>query len=222
VAHIFTPPPASRSRDARVERTLKALRSALLRLLEEQSFDEITIRDICARAGAGYATYFRHYSDKAALLDDLAAVEISELLERTVPILYAVDTRAACVTLCRYVDERRQLWSTLLTGGAAGTLREEFVRQGRLRAAADAQSAKSSKRRGWWLPADLAVVFGVSGVIEVLAWWLQHRRDFTVEEIAVIVDRLVIAPIVPTEIHAAPARATPRSRAGKRKPKRKR
>ena len=210
-------PIASKTRDARIERTLKALRGALLRLLEEQSFDQITIRDICASAGAGYATYFRHYPDKGALLNDLAAVAISELLERAVPILYAVDTRAACVALCKYVDERRQLWSTLLTGGAAGTLREEFMRQGRL-LAVEAKAAK--QRRVSWLPADLAVVFGVSGVIEVLAWWLQHRRAFTVEEIAVIVDRLVIAPILPSEMHAVPdasARAGSKARPRKRK-----
>lgn len=216
MAHISSTPPASRSRDARIERTLKALRGALLQLLEEQSFDQITIRDICASAGAGYATFFRHYPDKAALLNDLAAVGISDLLERAVPILYAVDTRAACVTLCSYVDERRQLWSTLLTGGAAGTLREEFIRQGRLLAAADARAAKSAKRRRSWLPPDLAVVIGVSGVIEVLAWWLQRRREFTVEEIAAILDRLVIAPIIPSEMHAAPSRSTPRSRPKKR------
>jgi AcrR family transcriptional regulator len=216
VAHISSPPPASRSRDARIERTLKALRGALLRLLEEQPFDQITIRDICASAGAGYATFFRHYPDKATLLNDVVAVAISELLERTVPILYAVDTRAACLTLCSYVDERRQLWSTLLTGGAAGTLREEFVRQGQ-QLAARARDVKPAKRKLSWLPADLAVVFGVSGTIEVLTWWLQHRREFTAEEIAVILDRLVIAAILPTELHAAPVRATPRSRPKKRK-----
>jgi AcrR family transcriptional regulator len=61
-------------------------RAALLRLLEQQSFDEITIRDICASSGAGYATFFRHYPDKSALLTDLAAVGISELLARALPI----------------------------------------------------------------------------------------------------------------------------------------
>jgi AcrR family transcriptional regulator len=218
VAHISSSAPASRSRDARVERTLKALRGALLRLLEKQSFDEITVRDICASAGAGYATFFRHYPDKAALLNDLAAVGIGELLERTLPILYAVDTHAACVTLCSYVDERRQLWSTLLTGGAAGTLRTEFIHQGRLLAAADARASKHGKRRSSWLPPDLGVVFGVSGVLEVLAWWLQRRREYTVEQIATILDRLVIAPIVPTELRAAPERAP----APKRKLKRNR
>jgi AcrR family transcriptional regulator len=217
VAHIPSRPSTSKSRDARIERTLKALRDALLRLLKEQSFDQITIRDICANAGAGYATYFRHYPDKLALLNDLAAVGISELLERTVPILYAVDTHAACVTVCSYVDERQKLWSALLTGGAAGTVREEFMRQGRLLAAADARAAKPSKRIGSWLPADLAVVFGVSGVIEVLAWWLQHRRDFSVEEIAAILDRLVVAAILPPELRTTPESPTPRSRSKKRK-----
>jgi AcrR family transcriptional regulator len=215
MAHISSSPPASRSRDARVERTRKALRAALLRLLEEHSFDQITIRDISTSAGAGYATFFRHYPDKAALLSDLAAVGISELLERALPILYAVDTRAACVTLCTYVDERRQLWSTLLTGGAAGTLREEFVRQARLAAAADAAGSPPGERPGTWLPDDLAVVFGVSGVIEILAWWLQHRGDFTLEEMASIIDRLVIAPIV-HEPPGAPARLAPRSPRRKR------
>jgi AcrR family transcriptional regulator len=219
MAHISSSLPPSRSRDARVERTHKALQGALLRLLEEQSFDQITVRDISARAGTGYATFFRHYTDKAALLSDLATVSISELLERTVPVLYAVDTLAACLTLCTYVDERRQLWLTLLTGGAAGTLREEFVRQGRLLALHN----QPSKDMGSWLPPDLAVVFGVSGVIELLAWWLEHPAEFTREEIAAVLNRLVIAPILQTEPLAAQPGAKPKSAKAKpQTPRRKR
>ena len=188
------PPSASGSRrnDPRVERSRSALRAALLGLLEERSFDQITIRDISGRAGTGYATFFRHYPDKAALLNDLAAAEVGELLKRALPILYAVDTRASCVSLCTYVDEHRQLWAALLTGGAAGTLREEFVRQSRVAAV----EAPPGVRPGSWLPTDLAVVFGVSAVAEILAWWLRHPRDFTIEGIADILDRLVIAPIL--------------------------
>jgi AcrR family transcriptional regulator len=220
VARISSPRPASRSRDARVERTLNALRGALLRLLEGQSFDEITIRDICASSGAGYATFFRHYPDKAALLTDLAAVGISELLARALPILFADDTRAACVTLCSYVDERRQLWSTLLTGGAAANLREEFVRQARLVAVENAKVSPPSKRKGSRLPADLAVVFGVSGMIEILAWWLlQHRRELPIEEVAAILDRLVVAPIMQSDTLDTPLRPVPRPPVTKRKKK---
>jgi AcrR family transcriptional regulator len=179
--------------DARVERSRSMLRHALLELLDEHAFDELTIRDITTQAGAGYATFFRHYPDKAALLDDVAADGIRELLERSLPILAAVDTRSACAALCGYIDERKQLWSVLLTGGAASKLREEFIRQGRAVAAA---YPKSGKRRRSQLPIDLAVVVGVSGTMEILGWWLAHRNQFTVDKIADMLDRLVIAPIL--------------------------
>jgi AcrR family transcriptional regulator len=175
--------------DARVERTRDALRTALLRLLESQSFDHITIRDISAEAGTGYASFFRHYPDKAALLDDLAATAIAELLGRALPILEAVDTRASCVELCRYVDERRNLWSVLLTGGAAANLKAEFIRQAR-------KVASGKAKPDSWLPADLAVVSGVSGTLEILAWWLQRRKQYSRDQIAEFLDRLVISPIL--------------------------
>lgn len=186
-------------KDARVERTRAALRDALLALIEERAVEQITIRDISARAGAGYATFFRHYPSIVALLHDLAATEIAALLERALPILVAEDTRASCLTLCSYVDEHRQLWSALLTGGAAATLREEFLRQAR-------GIAAGYQQPGAWLPPELAVVFGVSGVIELLTYWLQHPRDFTLEQIAELLDRLVIAPVLqaPEGLRAVP------------------
>lgn len=205
MTHISSPPPPSRSRDARVERTHKALRDALLRLLEEQSFEQITIRDISANAGTGYATFFRHYPDKAALLNDLASVGISELLERALPVLYSVDTLASCVTLCSYVHERRQLWSTLLTGGAAGNVRDEFVRQARL----EVVHPPPGTQPGTWLPVDLAVAFGVSGVISILAWWLEHPADFTIEQAAAVVNRLVVSPILQVEPPKTPPHTKP-------------
>jgi hypothetical protein len=110
------------------------------------------------------------------------------------PVLSSADAHAACVVLCRYVDERRHLWAALLTGGAAGLLREEFVRQAQLVAA----KRKGRRRPGSRLPADLAVVVGVTGLIEVLAWWLQHRDERSVEEIADILESLVVGPILRT------------------------
>ena len=189
MTHISAETTLSSRKDPRVERSRAALRDALLALIEERAVEQITIRDITARAGAGYATFFRHYPDKAALLHDLAATEIAALLERTLPILVSVDTRASCLTLCSYVDEHRQLWSALLTGGAAATLREEFIRQARV-------IAGPYRQPGAWLPEELAVVFGVSGTVELLTYWLNHPQDFTLERIAELVDRLVIAPVV--------------------------
>jgi AcrR family transcriptional regulator len=194
MTHIYPDKPGVKGRkDARVERTRGALRDALLELLEEHPFDQLTIRDISARASAGYATFFRHYPDKASLLADLASAEISELLAHAMPILVSVDTHASCVALCSYVNARRRLWAVLLTGGAAANLREEFVRQARVLAS---ETSADHSRPQSWLPADIAVTFGVSGTVEILAWWLDRGSAHSIEEVASILDRLVIAPIL--------------------------
>src|SRR5262245_56777434 len=114
--------------DARMLRSREALRNGLLELLERKSLEQITIRDIVARSNIGYATFFRHHATKEALLRDLAADQIDGLVNMALRALDAVDSRAACLALCAYVAERRALWSTLLTGGASGAMREEFVR----------------------------------------------------------------------------------------------
>jgi len=175
--------------DARQRRSRKALTGALLTLLGEQPFDQITIREISARAGTGYATFFRHYATKEALLGDVAAMEIAGLLARTMPILGAASSYETTRTLCAYVAEHRLLWSALLTGGAAGIVREEFIRQARKLPRGDEQPLG-------WLPADLGVVYGTGGTIDLLAWWLAQDKDYSADAIAKILDRLIIGPLV--------------------------
>jgi AcrR family transcriptional regulator len=174
-----------------MQRTRSALCAALLALLEEKPFDQITVREITRTAAVGYATFFRRYADKEALLNDLAAGEISELMSLTVPILFATDSRAASQALCAYVGQRHKLWSALLTGGAAGTVREEFIRQSK-------QLAATHPNPDTWLPGDLRVVYATGGVVDVLAWWLQQQPRPPEDQMAEILDRLVIAPTMAT------------------------
>ena len=178
---------APAGRETRTTRTRPALCNGLLALLEEKPFEQITVREIAARSGVGYATFFRHYPDKEAVLHDVAAREISKLLAMTLPILYTIDSRASAQALCAYLWEHRKLWSALLTGGAAAALKAEFVRQAQQNAA-EAPNAQS------WLPADLNVVFPVAATVEILAWWLKQNDPPSVKQMAEILDRLVIIP----------------------------
>ncbi|MFT4057347.1 MAG: helix-turn-helix domain-containing protein [Novosphingobium sp.] len=180
--------------DARQVRSRQALTSALLALLEHKPFDQLTIREISARAGTGYATFFRHYPTKEALLADVAAHEIEDLLGRTIPILYAANSYESTLEVCRHVHEHAMLWSALLTGGAAGIVREEFIRQA-------LGLAEASHSRHSWLPSDLGTIHGTGATIDILAWWLAQGGEapastHSPEEVATILHRLVIAPLV--------------------------
>lgn len=179
---------AEPAQDPRALRSSAAMRAALLTLLEQKPFDQITIREIAATAGIGYATFFRHHPSKEALLDHLAADEIERLVTLALPALQASDSRASCRTLCRYIDTHRRLWSILLTGGAAAAMREAFIAIAR-RVAADWPEISS------WLPVELGIVHASSAMVEILAWWLRQAEPLPVERIAEILDRLVIAPV---------------------------
>src|SRR5258705_13986730 len=91
------------TRDARAVRTRQTLRQALLQLLERTPLERITIRDICASAGVGYTTFFRHHQTKESLLDDVAAAEIGRLVALALPVAETTDIRTASVALLSYV-----------------------------------------------------------------------------------------------------------------------
>lgn len=175
--------------DARLRRSLRSLRAALLALLEEKPFDQITVREIAGRADVGYATFFRHFASKDALLHDLAAGQIAGLLDMSVPALFMADGLETCRAMCAYVGERRVLWTALLTGGAASAVRSEFIRQSRTISLRP--SGQSS-----WLPDDLSVIWVTGGCIDVLAWWLAQSESYSVEEVAEIMDRLIVGPML--------------------------
>jgi AcrR family transcriptional regulator len=186
---IIYQPHYSTTTDARVVQTREALRQALLQLLNQKPFEQITIREITAAAGVGYTTFFRHHPGKEDLLNDIAADEIKRLIELAVPVLDTTDVRAASLAFCSKVAEHRTLWATLLTGGAASVLREEFMRLSR-------EIAASRSAGDNWLPPDVGVILSTSGTIELLTWWLKQENPISVEKLATIYERIVISPVV--------------------------
>ena len=170
-------------------RTRAALDAAMLALLEEKPLDQITVREIARTADVGYATFFRHYPDKEALLNGLAAKQIRDLLDLALPLMFAKDSRATCLALCAFVEEHRKLWTTLLTGGAAAAMRQELLLQAK-QVALDRHPATD------WLPTDLVIAWAVGGVIEILTWWLHQEEGYPSEAIASTLDHLVVSPIL--------------------------
>ena len=175
--------------DPRAVRTREALHSAMLQLLEEKSLEQISVRDIVAKAGIGYTTFFRHHPTKESLLEDIAAQQIQALFTLSVPVMDAKDVRAGAIALLTYVDTHRRLWEILLTGGAAGVIREEFLRQAR----AVADERGESDRL---MPPDLGVVLIVSSVLELITWWLRQETPMPIARVAEIMDCTLISPVI--------------------------
>ena len=173
----------------RKNRTREALRAAMLALLAEKPFEQIQITDLTARAQIGYATFFRHYDSTNALLNEIAGDQIRELLGMTIPVMRRFDSSVSLRALCHYVQEHSALWRPLLTGGAAHTVRAEFVRQAR-------EWAHRSDAGETRVPVDLGTVCAAGSTIDALAWWLDRGQGYSLDEIAEFINELIIMPFV--------------------------
>ena len=72
--HLSKPAPKI---DRRILRTRNQLGDALMALLEERHFDDITVQDVLDRAKVGRSTFYVHYSDK----QDLFLSDVEDFFE---------------------------------------------------------------------------------------------------------------------------------------------
>jgi AcrR family transcriptional regulator len=175
--------------DARVLRTREALREAMTELAAEHPLDSITVRAIAARAGVGYATFFRHYADKDALLAEVSEILIREFLKQVRPLMMQQDRAAAARSLCRYVLDHLAIHKALLAGGSGETVRAEMLHQ------AMAVMAASRTRKPDGPLDDLILFHVVSTILNLLAWWLRNMDAVDAGSMAEIIERTVLTPV---------------------------
>jgi AcrR family transcriptional regulator len=92
--------------DPRVKRTRSLIQRAFSELLAEKGFGAITVQDITERAGIHRATFYAHYPDKFALLEEtLRSAFRAELEKRTLSAChYSEDNlRALILTVCEFI-----------------------------------------------------------------------------------------------------------------------
>jgi AcrR family transcriptional regulator len=180
--------------DPRVAKTRAALAEAVLALASEKPFADVTITEIAERAGVGYASFFRHYKDKDALLADVADTVVDDLLPIMMPAMLDEDTLMASIAMCRFIDENRLVTRALLAGGAETMVRRRIVmrsiERSRERVAADSEGVPAIP-----VPHELIITHCVAATLGLLSWWLEQGSDISSEAMGEVLNRLVLAPV---------------------------
>jgi AcrR family transcriptional regulator len=172
--------------DPRVQRTQTALAKAMIALTLEQGYESITIRDLAERAGIGYATFFRHYPHKAALLSDVLEVFVEELL--TVLQGRAGEPGSSAL-IFTYAQEHQALARVLLASQGTAAL------VGRVQATSVAHLlAQSRPRAGSPVPPEIAAHHLVAASISLIQWWLENGLPYGPARMGEIYDALIVGP----------------------------
>src|ERR1700684_3929993 len=93
--------------DPRILRSRRILMEALVRLLTQKEFEDISIQEITDEATLNRATFYLHYPDKNALLQAMTAVRFRDLIARRGLTFTDCDgaLRAIALGVCDYLAE---------------------------------------------------------------------------------------------------------------------
>jgi len=94
--------------DPRVKRTRALIQQAFHELLAEKGFQSITVQDLTERAEVNRATFYAHYADKYALLDESIRTSFRQEMEkRTLSACHfnQANLRALIVTVCDFITQ---------------------------------------------------------------------------------------------------------------------
>lgn len=80
--------------DARIVKSKKMLKNALIKLISKKSFDKINVSEICDEAKIHRMTFYNHYSDKFSLFKDAVADVFSVLEHRFIHEVYICKTKS--------------------------------------------------------------------------------------------------------------------------------
>jgi AcrR family transcriptional regulator len=179
--------------DPRVRRTRLALQSAMKELVQERAFDAITISDLTAQAGVNRATFYQHFRDKDALLASIVADLVGVMtIEATQFVSEVPDYRTPfppsfLVALFIRVEQESDFYRRVLGPGGSAFFREQMIAYLEQMIATHLTRLPPTvpiTRNTPGVPPTLAARLLASGLLGVLAWWLDNTPYFTAEEAA--------------------------------------
>ena len=179
------------AQDRRVARTKAALTRALFELLGEKDFDKISITELAQRADVDRKTFYLHYRSVEEILEDFyedMLARLQEGLEREGVFRGPqVDLTGFFRVLNGVVGDNMPLFRRLVQG-AGYTYFIERIRRILQEAAESTLAAHGVEDP---LQIHLRGEFFAAGVMRVYLVWLRGGLDFTEDQFAETVGRMV-------------------------------
>jgi AcrR family transcriptional regulator len=173
--------------DLRVRRTHKLLWEALMAELSKRAFEEITVKDICERAMVHRTTFYKHYEDKYALLEQGMRQMYDALVaqeEHLPPSAFSVEHPPPYfIRLFEHVAQHQQFYKLMLCGEGVGRF-QKLVKEYIAEVAEDKVRELIPADQHFAFPPAMHVQFVAGAVLSLLAWWLENDMPLSPHQMA--------------------------------------
>lgn len=184
--------------DRRIVRTKKEIKQAFISLLEEKSFDSITVRDLTERANINRGTFYLHYLDKFDLLEKCEKEVFSRILTifnaaAVIDILQGenMTTRLPFfVHIFEYLQEEAAFMKVILGPNGDPSFQEK-VRQVFIKNMED-NILTEFNSNSLEVPIDLFTTYVSSAHLGVIQYWLNTGMKQSPKEITEILFNILM------------------------------
>jgi AcrR family transcriptional regulator len=177
--------------DRRILKSQEAIKKAIIELMSEKNFDDITILDISDRANVNRGTIYLHYEDKYNLLDKLIEEHI-DVLRETCRAASELEFTESTLIWTEYFERNYSFFSMMLASKGAPYFRGRFL-DFLIEEFANEVDVTKGKNEG--LNDDLLVRFVASAFVGVVEWWFTNERPVPhhvlAEQLGTLLERIV-------------------------------
>ncbi len=172
--------------DRRQRRTRRLLVESLMALIAEKGFSDLSIEEICERAGIARRTFYHHFPDKHELLwatvesvfdrlaDDLTRLDADSLLVNGKPLTYPV---------FKHVEENAPLYRVMLSED--GTAHFILRLMGYLaQVSYEKHAPLRQMARHISVEPTFTAHFLAGALVNLIVWWLERNLQPSAESMA--------------------------------------
>ena len=174
--------------DLRILRTKKNIYDAFLSLLQEKSFDQITVRDITERAFINRNTFYLHYRDKADLLKSISSERLNNIHQLLTQPYEQIDEnyfRSVMLRLIQEIFDNKVFYRAMMKDNSSDYFREQIKKEIVEQMLANVHITEPNDQTLF------CIEYAVSGFIGAISFCLGMQNEPPIEEIADLTFRAV-------------------------------
>jgi AcrR family transcriptional regulator len=181
--------------DLRIKRTHKLLRDAMFSLLETNSFDDITVVDICDKAIVHRATFYTHFKDKHDFMEYVAKEKLRDFYKESK--LYADFSnkenlyRAMISNVLQFVEDNKMMLrlasqssNTNFFDSLHNIIYEELL---------DFLTSSQKNGETYRAPVDIFAIYLTGGLTSIVRWWLANDTGYTKADMAKHIENILLS-----------------------------
>jgi AcrR family transcriptional regulator len=172
-------------------RSRKLIRQAFVELLQEKALEKITVTDIITRADINRGTFYAHYQDTRAVIEQIENEIIEKMLECLGEFHYQnffKDPLPLLLKISGYLEEDLEFYRILINSSGSEQflrkLKQSFVRHMQT----DTDIPETLKHSQAFL---IRAHFFAGGMVNLYQIWFRGEMDLSLNEVAVELSKIM-------------------------------